>query len=150
MNAFDAFAEAVKPSWARTRERAQAKAAQTRAKTAAEKALAEEDALERQWAVGERRRRRELLDGPHGRDVRGLQAFLRTLTPSSAPALVRFVERAAWIRDLDNATKLQVLRIVDERIGVLVKGEGYAYPDDAMPGEEPRAYQVVRGLMEVR
>ena len=150
MNAFDAYAEAVKPSWAASRERAHAKAAETRAKSKAQKALEEEEALTRLWLRGEKQRRRELLDGPHGEDVKGLIAFLKTMTLESAPDLVAFIERAAWMQDLPNAVKVQLLGIIGQAIGKLHRDEGFDYPNDALWGEEPRAHAVIKNLMGAR
>ena len=149
-NLFDVFAEAVKPSWAKTRERALEKSEATRAKSKAEKQLDEDEMLERLWLKGETQRRRELLSGTWGVEIKALVKFLKTLTLADAPKLIDVIEAANWISTMPNETRIQVLRIVDRRIGEIVRDEGLPYPDDAMPGEEPRAYQVIRDLMGVR
>ena len=149
-NAFDVFAEAVKPSWAKSRERAQAKAAETRAKSKAEKALEEDQMLTVLWQRGERQRRRDLLAGPQGAEIKALIGFLKTMTLDSAPDLIAAVESAVWVKAMTNNDKIQVLQIIGEHIDRIHRAEGLDPPDDALWDEDPRARQVIRSLMEVR
>jgi hypothetical protein len=149
-NPFDAFAEAVKPSWAKSRERAQAKAAETRAKSKAEKTLDENEMLERLWVAGERQRRRDLLAGQFGVEIKALMAFLKSMTLDSAPDLIATVESAAWMKAMSNNDKIQVLDMIGQRIDRIHRDEGLDPPDDALWDEEPRARQVIKDMMEVR
>lgn len=147
---FDAFAEAVKPQWQRSRENSVAKATQTRARTKAEKQLDEDEVLERMWRAGKKQQRVELMAGPHGKEIKGLMTFLRTMTLSSAPALIAFIERATWIRAAPTDVRHAVLEIVAKGIGDLRVKEGYERFDDALWDEPPKAFHVIKELVGVR
>jgi hypothetical protein len=149
-NPFDVYAEAVKPQWQRGRENCVAKAAQTRARTKAEKQLDEDEVLERLWRAGKKQQRIELMTGPHGKDIKGLMTFLRIMTLSSAPALITLIERATWIRTAPEDVRHAVLEIVARGIGDLRVKEGFERFDDALWDEPPRAFHVIKNLVGVR
>lgn len=146
LNPFDAFAEAVKPQWQRSKEHS----AQTRARTKAEKQLDEDEVLKRMWRAGKKQQRIELMAGPHGKEIKGLVTFVRTMTLSSAPALITFIERASWIRAAPIDVRHAVLEIVAKGIGDLRVREGFERFDDALWDEPPKAFHVIRDLVRVR
>ncbi len=150
LNPFDAYAEAVKPQWQRGQENSVAKATQTRARTKAEKQIDEDEVLERMWRAGKKQQRTELMAGPHGKEIKGLMTFLRTMTLSSAPALITFIERAAWIRAAPEDVRHAVLEIVAIGIGNLRVKEGFERFDDALWDEPPKAFHIIRDLVGVR
>lgn len=151
MNAFETYADIAKPQWQRSKERAVEKRRETIAlKTEMEKRLDERDLLTKLYRQQMAERKQALLDGPHGKDIRGLLAFMRTMTPSSAPALIKTVERATWLRNADLETRYGVLSLINRSIANLRKREGLMPFEDALPGEEPTASEQIKLLLEVR
>lgn len=143
-NAFDAYAEATKPAWKARKERIAVKRTEARAKTAAERQLEENDALLRGYNAWLKERQETLLASPIGREVKGLLTFLRTMTLSSAPALVRLVETASWMRNAEPPTRAELLWLIDRGITRLRVREGLPPFDDALPGEPDSAFLTIR------
>lgn len=152
MNAFESYADITKPAWQARQERSAAKRQATIAarKTEAEKAMDERDLLTKLYRQWKAKQKQALLDGPHGKDIKGLLTFLRTMTPSSAPALLALVENAAWLRNADLDTRYQVLSLINRGIANLRKREGLMPFEDALIGEEPTASEIIKNLLEVR
>lgn len=151
MNAFEAYSDLAKPQWQRTRERAVEKRRDTIArKSQMEERLDERDLLTKLYRQHVADRKQALLDGPYGKDIRGLLSFMRTMTPSSAPALVKLVEAAGWLRGADQDTRHGVLSLINRGIANLRKREGLMPFDDALPGEAPTASEQIKSILEVR
>lgn len=143
-NAFETYSEATKPAWKARQERIATKRTETRAKTAAERQLEENDALLRGYNAWLKEREAALLARSIGREVKGLLTFLRTMTLSSAPPLVRLVETASWMRNADRATRAELLWLIDRGITRLRVREGLPPFDDALPGEPDNAFLTIR------
>lgn len=152
MNAFETYSEVAKPQWQRSRERATEKRRETMTarKTELEQKLDERDLLTKLYRQHVAEKKQALLDGPFGKEVKGLLSFMRTMTPSSAPALVKLVENAAWLRGADLDTRYGVLSLVNRGIANLRKREGLMPFDDALPGEPLTASEQIKLLLEVR
>lgn len=152
MNAFETYADVAKPQWQRSQERTHEKRRETIAarKTELEQKLDERDLLTKLYRQHVAERKAELLTGPHGKDIKGLLSFMRTMTPSSAPALVKLVESAAWLRGADADTRYGVLSLVNRSIASLRKREGLMPFEDALPGEPLTASEQIKALLEVR
>ena len=152
MNAFETYSETAKPAWQRAQERAVEKRRETisKRKTQMEDALDERDLLTKLYRQHCADRKQALLDGPHGKDIKGLLSFMRTMTPSSAPALVKLIETAAWIRQADEETRYGVLWLVNRGIANLRKREGYMPFDDSLLDEPPTASEQIKSIIGVR
>lgn len=119
-----------------------------RAKRQAEQELKDEGVLSKLYRRCKREQRDALLAGPHGRDVRGLIAFLDRMTLSSAPALIRLVEGAAWIRDMAINDRHVLLVIVSAGIVRCREKAGLPPFDDEIAWcEPPKAYSQIKTLM---
>jgi hypothetical protein len=151
MNAFETYADTAKPQWQRRKEASLTKRRETiAAKSDMEKRLDERDLLTKLYRQHVAERKQALLDGPHGKDIRGLLSFVRTMTPSSAPALVKLVENAAWLRTADDETRYGVLSLINRGIINLRKREGLMPFEDALPDEPPTASEQIKNLLGVR
>jgi hypothetical protein len=120
--------------------KARARAAERRA---AEKALRERDQQCAAFHRWHQKRVDELLAGPYGDQARELVAFLATLALDQAPELITLVERSPW-RGADPDTRFQILRLIDRGIARVRERAGLAPFDDALPGESPTAFQIIR------
>lgn len=148
-NFFDMIAEAQTPAPIRRKEK---RAEDRRAlKEAAEKELEEQEALLRQYRAWRAERKQALLDGPHGKDVRGIVQFLRTMTLSSAPGLLKLIERSAWIRTMSASDRADLLNIIGSSIVRLRVRSGLPEFDDEIPfAEPPKAFSQIKQMMDVR
>lgn len=148
-NFFDMIAEAQTPAPIRRKEK---RAEDRRAlKEAAEKELEEQEALLRQYRAWRAQRKQALLDGPHGKDVRGIVQFLRTMTLSSAPGLLKLVERSVWIRTMSASDRADLLNIIGSGIIRCRVRAGLEPFDDEIPfAEPPKAFSQIKQMMDVR
>lgn len=147
-NPFEALAEAQIANPVKSKLRA----IETRRtnKARAEKELEEEDILARQWKRWRREKLDALLAGYHGKEIRGLIRFMDTMTLSSAPGLIKLVERSAWIQELSPDARYDLLRVISNKITRLRTKAGLPAFDDSLPGEPPKAFEQIKELMGVR
>jgi hypothetical protein len=115
-----------------------------RRKSEEDKALAENAYLLRAWWKWHAEQLQEALTGAH-RDVIGrLMAELTDLR--SADALVAFIETVDWSA-VDANTRLIALHEINSAICKVREKRGLDAIDDALPGEPPRAFQVIRSII---
>lgn len=145
---FEELADAQTP--APVKRKLDAAEKRVRAREQAEKDLKEQEQLSKSYRKWRRGQREALLSGPHGKDVRGIVAFLDTMTLSSAPALIELVRTSGWIGRLSRDERHVLLRIVNARIVKMRREAGLPELDDAIWDQPPKAYHVIRDLMEVR
>lgn len=121
-----------------------------RARAQAEQDLRDEQTLSklyRRWKV---QARDALLAGPHGREIRGIVAFLDGMTLSSAPALIRLIERAAWARTMGVDDRFVLLGIVSAGIVRCREKAGLEpYDDEIAWCEPPKAFSQIKTLLEL-
>lgn len=110
--------------------------------------LEERASLLRGYNAWIRERRDELFAGPFGKECRALNALLRTMTPSSAPALVKFIENASWLKEADADTRHEVLAMVSNGITRVRLSAGLTPFDDALPGEPDNAFLIIRAHIQ--
>ena len=148
-NPFESYAEEAKPAWVRKREALKARrAGEKAAKTSSEIDQDERDVLRRDYRAWKREQLDAVLAGPFGKDVRGLRQFLRTMTASSAPALVKMIERAAWLQDAPADVRSIAFRLVSAAIERVRGNEGLDPCDtDGLPGQPPTACDLVRASL---
>lgn len=110
------------------------------------KALEERDILYRQWQKWHAEKRAELLTGLHGAKVQELADLLERMTLEDADELIYMVERQRWIEH-DEDTKFGVLELISHAIIYLRENEGLPPFDDALPGEDLTAFQIIREII---
>ena len=141
-NAFLDFADKQTPAPVKARMRA----AEKRAATAAEKKLAEREQLHRLWKDYRAERLGELLKGPYAKAVHELLVFLGTTMPADETALIALVKRGPW-RTANADTRFEVLSLVDAALTSQRERAGLPPFDDALPGEPPTAFGIIRELL---
>jgi hypothetical protein len=104
---------------------------------------------ERDWQIIAWRRWRKkgveiLLAGPYGETARGLIEFLGAMRLDAGPELIKRV--GPWV-DADADTRFLVLSLIGGAIAALRERSGLAPFDDALPGEPPTAFEIVRELL---
>lgn len=104
----------------------------------------------RQWRRWRKEKVQALLNGPHGREISDLVAFLNRMRLSSAPTLIELIEQAAWIRSLSASDRFDLLQVISTSITRLRLRNGLPPFDDALPGHEPKACEQIKELMGVR
>jgi hypothetical protein len=150
-NPFETYSDDVKPVWQQKRERSTAKRTETlqRKKSELEAKMEERGELSSLAKAAARGRVTALRDGPYGKDVRGLQSYMRTMTPSSAPALLKLVREAAWIARLTPAERLTLQEIVAHGIRLALSRNDMVASHEVIPfGEDdddcPPVHQAIR------
>lgn len=145
MNAFLNIADAQTVSPVKARQRAAEKRAVIL--TPEEKKQREQQILHRRWKAWHREKAAALLEGPHGKDIRGLQSFIDMMTLSSSAALLKLVGQSTWLRNADAETRAGVLSIIGHGIMKLRERNGLPPFDDALMDEPPTVFQEIRGIL---
>src|SRR5262249_31490029 len=135
MNAFLDLAETQIPAPVKARRRA----AEKRAATREEKALAERDAQFWHWQREHRAELDAALAGPHGGALAQLVAFLDAMTLESDRTLIEQVRPDDW-RTADGDIRFLVLRLVGEAIMRLRERNGLPPFDDPLLDQPPSAF----------
>src|SRR4029077_14853062 len=99
----------------------------------AEKEFADEAQLLKLYRRQQRADIRVLLEGPFGKDVRGLIKILRTMTLDSGPALIKIVRGSAWLKSMPTEHRFIVLRLIGKAITLTREKAGLAPFDDGLP-----------------
>ncbi|MCP1558599.1 UNVERIFIED_ORG: hypothetical protein M2438_002686 [Methylobacterium sp. SuP10 SLI 274] len=148
INFFDMIAEAQTP--APVKRKLDAAEKRARAKAQAEQELKDEQLLSKLYQRWKKQKRDALLDGPHGKDVRGIVSFLDTMSLSSAPALIKTIERARWIETMAVSDRHTLLGIVSAGIVRCREKAGLPPFDDEIAWcEPPKAYSQIKTLMRL-
>lgn len=115
----------------------------------AEKQMFEQSKLLRLYNKDLTQRRLDLLNGPHGNQVKELLQIMDSLAPSSAPGLLSFLARCNWFLQAERGVRQNILSLIS--IGIMRHRvrEGLAPFDDSLPGEEPTAFEIIRTNMRV-
>jgi hypothetical protein len=148
MNHFEQLAETQVSSPVKARQKA-AEARSERAKQA-DRQLEEDAQLLRLYRTHQRRDVRALLEGPFGKDVRGLMKVLRTMTLESGPALLKIVRSSAWLKEMPVEQRWIVLRLVSRAIIRVREAAGLQPFDDGLPGDPPKAFEQIREELGLR
>ena len=126
--------------------KARMRAAEKRAQTRAEKALAEREQQFVLWRKWRRERCESLRAGPYADAARDLIKLLDALTPDGADMLLERVRCGPW-RDADPDTRFTVLALVDNAIIELRERQGLLPFDDPLPGQPANAFLVLREVL---
>lgn|SRR5262249_11120393 len=141
MNAFLDLAERQIPAPVKARRRA----AERRAATREERALAERDSMFCTWKNWRRERLDELLKGPYGDAAQELVAFLQEMKLTDDAALLERVRAGDWHR-ADADTRFEVLSLINAAIVHARELAGLEPFDDGLPDETPATFLIVREL----
>lgn len=150
MNPFLDHAERTTPAPVARRQAAVAKRAATKQAGRAEQELHEEELLSKLYRKWKREQIDKLLAGPYGKDVRGIVSFMRTMTLSSAPALIQLVERATWVKALGADDRHVLLGMIGRTIARIREREGLAPFDDGVIGEPHKAFHQIKDILGCR
>lgn len=145
MNDFLSVADSQMANPVKAKHRATEKRAKKRED--AEKELRDQQTLARRWKKSRREAQAALREGPHGKDVRGIEMFIKSMTPSSAPALVSMIERAEWVKQADRETRFRLLTLVADGIAKLREKSGLPPFDDALLFEPPTAFDRIKEIL---
>jgi len=120
------------------------RAAEKRAATREEKALAERAVMFSTWRKWRRARVEELLlNGPHGAAAHELMAFLATMTLADASALLALVKQGPW-RSTSADVRFEILSVIDAAIVGLRERHKLPPFDDPLLDAAPRAFLTLR------
>jgi hypothetical protein len=108
------------------------------------KKLVDDAYLLRQWQAWHREQLEEALDGVHRNVMERLMAQLKDLR--SARELVAFIEAQDWSA-VDADTRLIALHQINTAIMQLRERSDQAPIDDALWHEPPRAFQLIRDII---
>lgn len=146
INPFEALAERSIPAPVQRRM-----AASAARKSAREIAEHDEDAvLLKLYGQWKREQRDALLAGPHGDEVKGLLAFLRTMDLDAAPDLMDLICEATWLQDLSRDERHVLFGIISRAVAKCRERAGLSPYDDGVIGEPPKALHRIKDVMEVR
>lgn len=115
--------------------------------TAAEKRQRDQERMLRSHKRWYREQYREQLMGPHGAHWRSLARVLRSLTIDNSRELIEHVRCSPLRSAIDRDTRYLALALISKAIVRLRTRNGYPPFDDALPGEEPTAYEIIRDLL---
>ncbi len=142
-NFFDVFGEKqIVPTVRRKLERADRRAAME-ARKREEKDEAQQLSLYKSW---KREMRAEMIS-QHGAQLERLMKTIKNLTIDSAGDLVEYVEHADWLIKADAHSRITILGYIDSAIIRLRIQHGLAPFDDALPGEDLSAFQMIRKIL---
>lgn len=100
------------------------------------------------WLKWHHEKRQELMCGSYSAHIGQLADFLETMTLDDGEALIELVqEHKYWQADPD--TRYGVIRMIDYAIMHLCVSNGLPPIDDALPGEDPKVFQIVKELIEI-
>jgi hypothetical protein len=140
VTAADAFLDRAEQQIAAPRK------ARLRASEQRDAALEERTRLLRAWRAWRRERVEELVSGPHGAAAQALRGFLAKMKLGDAAALITAVQAGPW-READPDVRFEVLAMVDRAIVALRERHHLPPFDDALPGEAPTAFEIVREIL---
>lgn len=90
-----------------------------------------------------------MRDSIHGEAFQDLQRLLRRMTIEEADQLVAYVKSSGWLKQADLKTRQLVLSEIDDAIVRLRLINGYPPFDDSLPGEPPKAFEIIRDELRV-
>jgi hypothetical protein len=154
-NPFEAFADASRSPRAKAfldKPPRASKAAM--APTPAQKREREARDLSRAYRRYKTEQLRELLAGPHGRNIVELRKFMRRLTMGDAPALLAHLASLIWLAELSVERRQLVCALISGQI-VRIRARAGLHPyDDPLPAnmseggeEEPSAAIIVLQML---
>lgn len=113
-----------------------------------DKKLAQQSAQVRAYKRQRRALIRAQLMGPKKIQWLELTRVLRRMTIDDSAPLINHVSQATWLHEADLDTRYIALSIIAYAIVRLRTVNGYDPFDDSLPGEEPTAFEIIRGILK--
>ena len=113
-----------------------------------DKKLAQQSAQVRAYKRQRRALIRAQLMGPKKIEWLELTRVLRRMTIEDSAPLINHVRQAKWLHDADLDTRYVALSVIASAIVRLRTVNGYDPFDDSLPGEEPTAFEIIRGILK--
>jgi hypothetical protein len=117
-----------------------------RRSTAQEKKLVDDARLLRAWKKFHREERDAVLAGPHAATLAELFRAFANIECVKPAQLIGFIGAIDW-GSIDYETRLTVLHEVNNAITKFREKQGLEPIDDALPGEPPRAFEIIRRII---
>ena len=114
----------------------------------AEKKLAQQSAQLRSYKRQRRALIRAQLMGPKKIQWLELTRVLRRMTIDDSATLINHVSQATWLHEADLDTRYVALSVIASAIVRLRTVNGYDPFDDSLPGEDPTAFEIIRGILK--
>src|SRR5262245_11340259 len=111
-----------------------------------EKDLADNARLLRAWKKFHREEREAALAGPYGATLTELFRMFANMQHVRPSHLVGYTRAIEW-SEIDYPTRLTVLHEANAAITKLREQQGLPPVDDALPGEQSRAFQIIREII---
>lgn len=147
-NPFEQFAAEYTPRPVKARQAAAAKRRERSAQ--AEKELEDDSRLLVLYRRYKKAQVRSLVEGRFGPQVKALLTIMHTMTLDSAPDLIRYIRGSAWIAQLSKDEKHILLGLIGRAITKVREKAGMAPFDDGLPGDPPKAFEILKNIMGVR
>lgn len=117
-----------------------------RRKSEKEQKLADDARLLRAWPKWHRERLEEVLAGPHGTAVAQTMAFLKSMGPQSAPALIELLHEFDW-SPMDADVRFVILHQITDAITKLRERSGLPPIDDPLPDQQANAFLLIKRIL---
>jgi hypothetical protein len=108
--------------------------------------LADNAYLLRAWRRWHHECLEEVLAGPHGTAVARVMAFLKHMSPQSAPALIALLREFDW-QQMDADVRFVVLHEINSAITKFRERSGMSPIDDDLPPRAHTAFLIIRELL---
>jgi len=154
MNPFEQIADQQQNAYSKARDRAaerrlaklvvKSEADAPMVASAADKERFEKQELLKRFNKAMTARRKALLGGRWGHEVKGLFQILDSLTPSSPPALMSYLAKCQWFVNADYSTRHDILWVIDTAIMTFRIREGLSPFDDGLFDEPPTVFRICR------
>jgi hypothetical protein len=159
MNYFEALAHqqmvaATKAKHQAAEKRAAAKVVKSERDAPMKPSAMEQDQIDKNtqlklWRAHHRAEINAVINGPYRDNWRELVKTVRDMTFENPGAIVGYVQHAQWLHDADLQTRRVVLSMIARAIMQLREINGYPPFDDALPGEEPTVFEIIRNELKV-
>lgn len=146
-NVFESYGDAATAAPVRRKEAIAVRRAEKTEAKRAMAALDETAILMKGYRVWLRERLAKLHEGPFGAEIKGLESFLRAMTPASAGDLIEFFRQASWMRRADSNTRFEILDLVSRAITRVRVNAGHTPFDDPMPDEPNNAFLDIKEML---
>jgi hypothetical protein len=101
------------------------------------------------WRAYHRDEINAVINGPYRDNWRELVKTVRDMTFENPGAIVGYVQHAQWLHEADFQTRRVVLSMIARAIMQLREINGYPPFDDALPDEEPTAFEIIRAELKM-
>jgi len=90
---------------------------------------------------------RELLAGPWGQSIRKVLNFLHRMKIDDGDSLIALLDDLDWFAGADHSIRMHILAEINDAIITLRICNGFSPIADALPGEQPTVFQIIRAKL---